>query len=81
MQTLEQQLQRFKLEMEGNSSGGLLLYVPEREQFVRISYGTGDNLSSEDIEEGYDDYLYLRGSFERVAFLGEDIRLLKNRGY
>lgn len=59
MQTLEQQLQRFKLEMEGNSSGGLLLYVPEREQFVSISYGTGDNLSSEDIEDGYDDYLYI----------------------
>jgi hypothetical protein len=59
MQTLEQQLQRFKLEMEGNSSGGLLLYVPELKQFVRISYGTGDNLSSEDIEEGYDDYLYI----------------------
>ncbi len=59
MQTLEQQLQRFKSKMEGDSSGGLLLFVPEREQFVRISYGTGDNLSSEDIEEGYDDYLYI----------------------
>jgi DNA replication protein DnaC len=23
----------------------------------------------------------LRGSFERVAFMGEDIRILKNRGY
>jgi hypothetical protein len=59
MQKLEQQLERFKSEMEGNSSGGLLLFVPERKQFVRISYGTGDNLSSEDIEEGYDDYLYI----------------------
>lgn len=59
MQTLDQQLQRFKSEMEGDSSGGLLLFSPERQQFIRISYGTGDNLSSEDIEEGYDDYLYI----------------------
>jgi hypothetical protein len=59
MQTLEQQLQRFKISMEGDNSGGLLLFVLEREQFVRISYGTGDNLSSEDIKEGYDDYLYI----------------------
>lgn len=59
MKTLEQQLERFKSEMEGNNSGGLLLFIPEREQFVRISYGTGDNLSSEDIEGEYDDYLYI----------------------
>lgn len=59
MQTLNQQLERFKSEMEGDNSGGLLLFIPEREQFVRISYGTGDNLSSEDIEAGYDDYLYI----------------------
>lgn len=59
MKTLKQQLERFESKMEGNSSGGLLLFVPEREQFVRISYGTGDNLSSEDIEQGYDDYLYI----------------------
>lgn len=59
MQTLEQQLQEFESEMEGNISGGLLLFVPERKQFIRISYGTGDNLLHEDIKEGYDDYLYI----------------------
>lgn len=59
MQTLEKQLERFRSEMEGNSSGGLLLFAIESQQFVRISYGTGDNLSSEDTAEGYDDYLYI----------------------
>jgi hypothetical protein len=37
----------------------LLLFGTENKQFIRISYGTGDNLSSEDIDEGYDDYLYI----------------------
>lgn len=59
MQTLEQQLQEFESEMKGNNSGGLLLFAPESKQFIRISYGTGDNLTSEDIDEGYDDYLYI----------------------
>ena len=59
MKTLEQQLQEFYAEMEGNNSGGLLIFEPERKQFIRISYGTGDNLSDEDIEDGYDDYLYI----------------------
>lgn len=59
MKTLEQQLQEFGTEMEGNSYGGLLLFSPESKQFIRISYGCGDNLSDEDIEAGYDDYLYI----------------------
>lgn len=59
MQTLEQQLEEFYTKMEGNNSGGLLLFDKEDKQFIRISYGTGDNLTDEDIEEGYDDYLYI----------------------
>lgn len=59
MQTLEQQLERFKLEMDGNSSGGLLIFATEREQFVRISYGDGSNLTHEDMADGCDDYLYI----------------------
>jgi len=60
MKTLEQQLQKFYNEMEGNMFGGLLLFDCEHNWFIRISYGTGDNLLNEDIEEGFDDYLYIQ---------------------
>ena len=56
---LNQQLEKFYNEMEGNAYGGLLLFVPENKHFVRISYGTGDNLTNEDLKEGYDNYLYV----------------------
>lgn len=59
MENLEQQLQKFYNEMEGNTMGGLLIFDYEHKWFVRISYGTGDNLLEEDIEEGFDDYLYI----------------------
>ena len=41
------------------------------------------NLTVDDMLKRYSPQIAsrLRGSFERVAFLGEDIRLLKNRGY
>lgn len=56
---LNQQLEKFYNKMEENQYGGLLLFVPKYEHFTRISYGTGDNLLHEDIEKGYDDYLYI----------------------
>ena len=41
------------------------------------------NLNSSDLSQRYSPQIAsrLRGSFTRVAFLGDDIRLLKNRGY
>ena len=36
----------------------LFIFVPEMKQIVRIAEGTGDNLLSEDQEQGYVDYIY-----------------------
>ena len=41
-----------------NSYDTIYIFVPEARQLIRISEGTGDNLSSEDIENGYVDYIY-----------------------
>ena len=46
------------------------VYCPEYEEVVKISEGTGDNLSSEDMAEGFVDYIYYTQysaeSFEEV---------------
>ena len=45
----------------GKDSGGywdLFIFVPEARQVIRISEGTGDNLSWEDREKGYVGYIY-----------------------
>lgn len=34
------------------------IYVPSEQQIIKISEGTGDNLSEEDMDEGYVDYIY-----------------------
>lgn len=34
------------------------IYVPEMKQIIRISEGTGDNLTDEDMDAGYVDYIY-----------------------
>lgn len=34
------------------------IYVPAKNQIMRVAEGTGDNLSDEDIEAGYVDYIY-----------------------
>lgn len=36
----------------------LFIFVPEARQVIRISEGTGDNLSWEDRGKGYMDYIY-----------------------
>ena len=38
--------------------GDLFIYVPKFKQIIRIAEGTGDNLSPEDEENGYMDYIY-----------------------
>jgi hypothetical protein len=34
------------------------IFVPSKKQIIRIAEGMGDNLSDEDIENGYVDYIY-----------------------
>lgn len=34
------------------------IYVPNEQQILKIAEGTGDNLSDEDMVEGYVDYIY-----------------------
>lgn len=35
----------------------LLIYIPDKETFIIISEGTGDNLLREDYKNGYQDYI------------------------
>lgn len=36
----------------------LFIYIPKTKQIIRIAEGCGDNLLSEDIKDGYVDYIY-----------------------
>lgn len=36
----------------------IYVFVPLTKQIIRISEGTGDNLSDEDMDAGYVDYIY-----------------------
>jgi hypothetical protein len=36
----------------------IFIFVPEAKQIIRISEGSGDNLTDEDMDEGYVDYIY-----------------------
>lgn len=48
-----------------------LVYDVERERYVKICEGTGDNLLSEDIEEGYVDYIYY-SEYDNISDYAED---------
>ena len=37
--------------------GGIVLYDAASDEFFNISFGSGDNLDSDDIDEGFDDYI------------------------
>lgn len=64
----------FEKEWKDNKScdKGVVIFVPGENIFVCANMGTGDNLLSEDIAAGYDDYIYVEsyefncGSFEEV---------------
>ena len=47
----------------------IFIFVPEAKQIIRISEGTGDNLTDEDMDEVYVDYIY----YEQYA-LEADLR-------
>ena len=37
--------------------GGVVLFAKDSDTFYHIWFGSGDNLTDEDIEDGYDDYM------------------------
>lgn len=45
---------------EESEQNGIMLFIPEEKQFLSVAIGTGDNLLDEDIEAGYDSYIYLQ---------------------
>ena len=36
----------------------IFIYVPTMRQIIRIDEGSGDNLTNDDIDQGYVDYIY-----------------------
>ena len=41
-----------------NGFDDLCVFVPSKRQIICIQEGSGDNLSDEDLDEGYVDYIY-----------------------
>lgn len=44
--------------MYNEAYNDILIYVQINKQIIRISEGSGDNLTDDDIEQGYVDYIY-----------------------
>ena len=36
----------------------IYIYVPSKKQIIRITEGSGDNLTDDDLDQGYIDYIY-----------------------
>lgn len=53
----------------------ILVYVPERETFIVISEGTGDNLLDEDYEMGLKDYI-IYDYFDLVDVFDKQINMI-----
>ena len=41
-----------------NSEKGIFLFDKKEKLFINAAFGTGDNLTPDDIADGYDDYIY-----------------------
>lgn len=41
-----------------NEFNDIFIYVPAMRQIIRIDEGSGDNLTNDDIDQGYIDYIY-----------------------
>ena len=41
-----------------NEFNDIFIYVPTMKQIIRIDEGSGDNLTNDDIDQGYVDYIY-----------------------
>lgn len=44
--------------MNNNDFNDIFIYVPAMKQIIRIAEGAGDNLTDDDISQGYVDYIY-----------------------
>ena len=42
------------------SKNGIMLWIPEKEEFFQVMIGDGSNLTQEDYEQGLDAYLYIK---------------------
>lgn len=41
-----------------NEFNDVFIYIPTMRQIIRIDEGSGDNLTNDDIDQGYVDYIY-----------------------
>ena len=44
--------------MKNNEFNDIFIYVQTKKQIIRIDEGSGDNLTDDDIAQGYVDYIY-----------------------
>lgn len=44
--------------MNNNEFNDIFIYVQDMKQIIRIAEGSGDNLTDDDISQGYIDYIY-----------------------
>lgn len=44
--------------MDNNEFNDIFIYVQAMKQIIRIAEGSGDNLTDDDISQGYIDYIY-----------------------
>ncbi len=44
--------------MNNDKFNAIFIYVQTKKQIIRIDEGSGDNLTDDDIEQGYVDYIY-----------------------
>lgn len=45
--------------------GCVVFYLATKDVFLKVAWGTGDNLDQSDVEEGYDDYIMVE-SYQRT---------------
>lgn len=50
----------------------IYIYVPVKQQLIQISEGSGDNLTDEDIDNGYVDYIYYEQHAREIDFPNVD---------
>ena len=62
--------------------GGIVLYSSSTESFFEISFGTGDNLDGDDMDNGFDDYIMVdRYAMDGKRKLEDIIAEIKDKSY
>ncbi len=56
----------------GQGELGIMIYVPEKGEYLALSIGTGDQLLDEDLVAGYDSYINICGYSYDCDFDDED---------